>query len=92
MKTMINGKDREWPAEVQAKWASFVETSGLDFETVPVTMSNYYYPRPFKDEYNMGSRNEGFVYTLGGHTVCMKTIKMHTEIGGDGPRPTWLEK
>lgn len=63
---MINGVEREWPEEIQKLWERKVEASPSSIikDGDRVTTANYFTPRPRVDEYNTGSRQAGFTYTL----------------------------
>jgi len=62
MKTSINGKAAEWPDEVKAKWDTIISDPGCP--NGKVTNANYFMPRPYRNEYDRGSEDEGFVYTI----------------------------
>ena len=76
----VNGKPSDWTPEIQAKWDHFVKTSELDF--TGLNQVNYFTPRPYVDQYNRGSREEGFTYTIH-RNVCLRIIKTHNQVGGD---------
>lgn len=57
MKTTINAKAAQWSDAIQAKW------DGEEIEGF-VTNANWYTARPYVDEYNRGSTEEGFIYTI----------------------------
>ena len=56
--TMINGKAAEWTPEIKARWESFQRTPG------EIVAANWFTARPHVDQYNRGSEEEGFTYTL----------------------------
>lgn len=60
MRTCINGKEASWPFEVQAKWEGTAHIRSLG----TIVDANYFTPRPYVDEWNRGSRDEGFTYTV----------------------------
>lgn len=89
MKTQINGKDADWSLMVRAKWdEAAASIPPRDGEVV--TQCNYFTPRPFKDEYNRGSREEGFTYTINHQHVWQVIVKRHENIGGD-PKVEWWQ-
>lgn len=66
METSINGAKAEWSPEIWQLWHTFAD--GCDPKLTAngtVEAANYFTPRPYVDEYNRGSRETGFVYTLG---------------------------
>ena len=67
MKTSIQGKDAPWSPKIKELFAE--KLPPLESGEV-VTDANYFTPRPFVNEYNQGSRTEGFVYTLNNRRVC----------------------
>jgi hypothetical protein len=79
MKTSINGKPADWTPEIRAKWDAAMER--ID-DPRPVTDSNYFTPRPYVDQYNCGSREEGFTY-IRARSVFQVIIRRHFNIGGD---------
>lgn len=62
MITQINGKDAPWTPVIQQKWDCCMQDV-----TDPrlVWQANYFTPRPYVDEYNRGSNDEGFTYVRG---------------------------
>lgn len=82
MKTMVNGKDAEWTPEIWAKWHTFADDADPKYKDAPVSMSNYFTPRPYQDEYSRGSREEGFTYTRK-REVYQVIVKRHSRVGGD---------
>lgn len=67
MKTSILGQNAPWPPKIQDLFAE--KLPRLESWEV-VTDANYFTPRPFVNEYDQGSRKEGFVYTLNHRRVC----------------------
>jgi len=65
MTTTINGQPADWPGDVWAKWYTVANEADPKLTTEDVSTANYFTPRPYVDEYNRGSREEGFVYTVG---------------------------
>ena len=66
MNTQINGRPASWPEDVLVKWrARWIATGDERQYEGTVSYCNYYTPRPYVDEYNRGSRKEGFVYVIG---------------------------
>ena len=60
MKTLINGKDAEWTPEIRAEWdAAMAERPPAVF-----VCANYYTPRPYRNEYDRGWSDRGFVYVI----------------------------
>jgi hypothetical protein len=64
VRTAINGKDRAWPEEIQQLWHTRVENADPKWLNVKIEYANYFTPRPYVDEYNRGSRQAGFTYTV----------------------------
>jgi hypothetical protein len=64
METAINGKAAEWTDEIRAKWEAATQDAPPPFDAQLVLSANYFTPRPYVDEYNRGSQDEGFVYTM----------------------------
>jgi hypothetical protein len=64
MRTTINGQDAEWSEEIRAKWHTFADAADPKLMRGVVLSANYYTPRPYVDEYNRGSGEEGFVYSI----------------------------
>ena len=62
MKESVNGARQTWTDEIRAKWVK--AWRGHEDDMALVTSANYFTPRPFRNEYDRGSRDEGFVYTL----------------------------
>ncbi len=62
MKTQINGKDADWTDEIQTKWDAVAEAEDAPEGTV--VSSNYFTPRPWRNEYDRGSPDEGFTYVV----------------------------
>lgn len=73
MKTSTNGQPAEWTDEIKLKWKGATKTWPPD-DVTHVTHANYFTPRPYVDEYNRGSKEEGFVYTLNHRRVCQIVI------------------
>lgn len=88
MRTQLNGKDADWPDWVREKWDAFLTSAIPALDATTVTSSNYFQPRPAVDEYNRGSREEGFTFVVStgrytGPSVRQTIIKRHRAIGGD---------
>lgn len=83
MKTSINGRPAEWPAAVQAKWDALIAAVLPIKNGDTVTNSNYFTPRPYQDQYAVGSREEGFTYTTNHRHVYQAIVKRHDKVGGD---------
>ncbi len=86
MKTQINGKDAQWTDAIRAKWDSTIV--GAPGDQRPIISANYCTPRPYVDNYNAGSREEGFTFVkrgsaYAGDSVYQTIIRRHTRIGGD---------
>lgn len=60
MRQMVNGKEQEWTPEIWKIWESTAEGRPEG----RITDANYFTPRPAVDEYNRGSKDEGFTYTV----------------------------
>lgn len=65
MRTTINDEPAEWTPEIWAKWHTVADDADPKYTGERVTSANYYTPRPYVDEYNRGSREEGFTYIMG---------------------------
>lgn len=61
--TLVQGQEAPWDEEIAAKWAAVVASDG--FPEGRVTRVNYFRPRPYRNEYDRGSKDEGFTYTVG---------------------------
>lgn len=69
MNTSIRGQPDEWPEEVWKLWQEKVAPLFKEGETC--SSANYFTPRPYRNEYDRGSKEEGFVYTIyPGPHVC----------------------
>jgi len=66
MKTYLNGEEAEWPEAVRARFAELM----AERPPANVTTANYASRRPRVDEYDRGSDEHGFVYTIDGRRVC----------------------
>lgn len=66
MQLSICGKQvDEWSSEVIEKWQAVISEPNMPEGTV--TACNYFTPRPWRNEYDRGSKEEGFVYTINRH-------------------------
>jgi hypothetical protein len=65
MITKINGQPADWSEEIWRWWYTVADTADPKLTTSEVYDANYFTPRPYVDEYNRGSRECGFVYTVG---------------------------
>ena len=63
MRTSINGLEADWTPDIQAKWEAARDESAPD--AAEVVQANYFTPRPWRNEYDRGSPDEGFTYTVG---------------------------
>ena len=61
METKISGHSAVWTHEIWEKWNALWDTPS---ESV-ISEANYFTPRPYVDEYNTGSNDEGFTYVQG---------------------------
>ena len=60
----VNGLEVDkWPPEVEAMWQQV--RASEDAPEGEVSHANYFTPRPHRNEYDRGSSDEGFVYTMG---------------------------
>lgn len=67
-------KRPDWTEEIWAKWKWVEQTfDGVDWSSVDDS-ANYFYPRPFVDEWNRESPYEGFVYTARPSKGGQKTV------------------
>lgn len=64
--TSINGVKAEWDDTIKEKWKKIVKDLEEAKITGKITRSNYYTPRPYVDQYNSGSEEEGFCYVMSG--------------------------
>lgn len=81
-RTLINGKPAVWGPELWRLFGQHVDHRGYI-----VTHANYYEPRPYVDQYNRGSAERGFVYTLQTRQVCFARLPPTSPpavVGGDG--------
>jgi hypothetical protein len=76
-RTTVNGVKAEWTDAIRAMWAQVVSMH-FDGETRNVEDANYYTPRPYVDEYNRGSYDSGFVYTVGRDVFYHKMARQET--------------
>lgn len=60
MQTSINGKEAEWSPEIRALWNATADGRPHG----KLISANYFTPRPYRNEYDQGSRDEGFTYTV----------------------------
>lgn len=69
LKTSINGKPAPWTREIWKLWSDKAAT--LPFRDGElVTDCNYHTPRPYRNEYDRGTTDEGFVYTINWRRVA----------------------
>lgn len=69
VQTLENGKPALWPESLHKLWlAKTADWSEAD--RARVYYINHYTPRPYVDDYNRGSRYEGFTYILSPAAVC----------------------
>lgn len=75
MITFINGKPSTWSVEILDKWITEWKKTG-DHRPYNGTVStcNYFTPRPYVDDYNLGDTKKGFVYTIGRYRVAMAVV------------------
>lgn len=67
--TQIQGVEAPWDEEIETLWIENVEP--LFEEGEECVCANFYRPRRYVDEYNTGSTEIGFIYTVApGHRVC----------------------
>lgn len=62
MITSVNGKLAEWNDAIREKWGKVREHE--EAPEGPVKRANYFTRRSWKNEYDRGSLDEGFVYTI----------------------------
>ena len=62
MKTSINGVSTKWTEAIWRKWIKV--KSGPNMPEGEVTHCNYFTPKPWRNEYDRGRSEEGFVYTI----------------------------
>jgi len=82
METSINGKPAMWTAGIWALWHMVADDADPKLTDDQVLRANYFTPRPYVDEYNTGSREEGFVYAVG-RRVMQAIVHTHATVGGD---------
>ena len=68
MKTMINGKEAEWPGLLWEVWNS-QEVEG------PVELANYFTPRPYRNIWDKGSTTKGFTYTVNRRVYIINLVQ-----------------
>lgn len=74
-KTQIQGETRPWDEEIEALWEANVEP--LFREGEACVCANFFRPRRYRNEYDRGSCEIGFTYTVvPGHRVCQWTEKI----------------
>lgn len=76
MVTTINGKRATWDRAILDKWLDNVRPLFVEGESCP--RANYFTPRRYRNEYDRGSKTEGFVYVVNpGQRVCVweRTVK-----------------
>ena len=79
MKTSINGTPATWPAAIWRLWNTHADACDPKLTVLTVVAANYFTPRPYVDEYNRGSGEEGFVYTVSRPIrVCQIIIARHS--------------
>jgi hypothetical protein len=89
MTTQINGKAAPWTPDIWAKWHTFADVADPKLTNLTVMEANYFKPRPYVDEYNRGSRDEGFTFvwrTSGRFAephVSQTIVRRHARVGGD---------
>lgn len=66
MKTSLNGKEAEWPEVVRVRFEELM----AERPPANITSAAYAARRPYVDEYNRGSNEHGFVYTIDERKVC----------------------
>lgn len=67
--TKINAKPAKWSDEIKSLWAERVAPLFQPGDSC--SSANYHTPRPYKDEWNRGSDEAGFVYVVQpGDHVC----------------------
>ncbi len=67
LRTQINGEVAEWTPAIWQKWYTHIDQADpklYDTHGLP-TLANYYTPRPYVDQYNRGSKTEGFTFVVG---------------------------
>jgi hypothetical protein len=64
MQTTVNGKETDWTPEIWQKWYTFADMADPKLSRGTVRHANYFTPRPYRNEYDRGSGEEGFVFTL----------------------------
>ncbi len=74
MDTHINAQAAEWSPEIQAFWEEVISTHP-DADHGPVLSANYFTPRPYRNEYDRGSNEEGFTYTIGREVWTIQRTK-----------------
>jgi len=60
VRTSINGEPAEWPQRLHDLFAQKVQFAANE----RCTSANYFTARPYRNEYDTGSNEEGFVYTV----------------------------
>lgn len=76
MKTLVQGKEEKWTPEIHAKWK---KAMSIFPDRDDVSESNYFTPRPYNNEYDTGSKEEGFTYVLK-RNVCQVIISRLSRI------------
>ncbi len=74
MRLAIQGQPVEaWPPEVWAKWHDV--TDELPRDQGAYSQSNYFTPRPPRNDFDRGHDHEGFCYTVGFRRVCIVYVE-----------------
>lgn len=80
MKTSINGEEAPWTDAIQAKWdEAMMNATGDHLDFAVATSANYFTPRPWRNEYDRGSREEGFTYVVK-RSVWQVIIRTNEEV------------
>jgi hypothetical protein len=63
--TSINGQPAEWTPAIWALWHTHADDADPKYRVGDAHDANYFTSRPYVDQYNRGSREAGFTYTVG---------------------------
>lgn len=78
MECSINGTPATWPPAVWQLWNTHADACDPKLTVLTVKSANYFTPRPYRNEYDRGSGEEGFVYTVSRPIrVCQIIIARH---------------
>ena len=78
MRTSVNAKPCNWEADIHRKWDAASNPDAEELDGAVIVSSNYFTPRPWRNEYDRGCGDEGFCFVTSRRGVYTVTIKTHT--------------